>query len=87
MPLVKCCLVFWITLPQCRGEFFIYEALAAYILRLERILLLQRATVCSKIIRLLFNVSSGSIKSFVTFASEEAIVKTQEQSRQLLQLI
>ena len=87
VPFVKVCLGFWITLPQCKGEFFFYHLFEEYILKAERVLLAYRCTIFSTLVSVFNVLQIGCVKLAITYISEECIVKSQEICQQVLDML
>ena len=87
IPLVKLCLAFWIMLPQCRGEFFLYHFIEEYIRFVEVFLLEKRSQVFSFLVGFFVKLQGGSLKFCITYISEDCILNTKESCKASLKIV
>jgi hypothetical protein len=74
MKLCKLIIAMWISLPQFKGEFFLYHFLEAYILHLENYMLNLRMTASSAMVTYAFKTSHYVLESCMAHISGECIL-------------
>lgn len=87
IPLLKLCLGAWIMLPQFKGEFYFFHLLEGYIITGERYVLEKRSVVTSATVTFFIGLARGALKVFVSYISEECVVKSQESLQRAIDIL